>query len=99
MKQFGRDIRSIEKICVEQVSLNSCLDIILNNITDIDIVSIDVEGGELNVLKGFDLSRYKVKVFVIENVFNNSKITEYLSNYNYILDKKIEYNEYYIMKK
>jgi len=99
MERFSGGIRAIERICVEQVSLNSCLDNILNNVKDIDIVSIDVEGGELNVLKGFDLSTYKVKVFVIENVFNNSKITEYLSNYNYILDKKIEYNEYYIMKK
>lgn len=32
---------------------------------------------------------------VIENVFNNSEISEYLKKYNYILDKKIEYNEYY----
>ena len=32
---------------------------------------------------------------VIENIFNSPDINEYLSNYNYILDKHIDYNQYY----
>jgi hypothetical protein len=65
------------------------------NTFDIDIISIDVEGGELKVLKGLDLNKYKIKVFVIENVFNDPSISDYLKQYNYILDKRIDYNEYY----
>ena len=62
---------------------------------EIDVVSIDVEGGELKVLQGIDLNKYKVKIMVIENVFDDVKISEYLKQYNYVLDKKIDYNEYY----
>ena len=51
-------------------------------------MSIDVEGGELKVLQGIDLNKYKIKIMVIENVFNDSKIFEYLKQYGYILDKK-----------
>ena len=66
---------------------------------EIDYVSIDVEGFELNILKGFDLKVYKPKVFSIEfidpimdkeefyhqNISNilNSDIYKYLSNNNY----------------
>jgi len=96
LQQFHSGIRSIEQISVPQKSLNNCLPEILKGSTHIDIVSIDVEGGELNVLKGLDLYKYKVKVFVIENIYENTNIGEFLDNYGYKLDKRIEYNEYYI---
>lgn len=86
----------IVKINVEQKTLNSILENIIKLETNvIDIMSIDVEGGELKVLQGIDLNRYKVKIMVIENVFNDVNISEYLKQYGYILDKKIDYNEYY----
>ena len=37
-------------------------------IQSVDILSIDVEGGELSVLSGIDLSRWKPKVIQIENL-------------------------------
>jgi hypothetical protein len=58
-------------------------------------MSIDVEGGELKVLQGIDLNKYKIKILVIENVFKDIKIYNYLKQFGYILDKKIDYNEYY----
>ena len=65
----------------------------------IDYLSIDVEGHELNVMKGFNLKKYKPKLIVlelinpsikefylnkIENVLN-SKIYEYMNENNYKL--------------
>jgi len=86
----------IIKINVEQRTLNYLFENVIKlNTFDIDIISIDVEGGELNVLKGLDLNKYNVKIFVIENVFNDPLISDYLKQYNYILDKRIDYNEYY----
>ena len=84
------------KINVKQKTLNNILEneITLNK-NIIDIMSIDVEGGELKVLHGIDLNKYKVKIMVIENVFNDTQIYEYLKQYNYVLDKRIDYNEYY----
>lgn len=67
-------------------------------IDQVDIVSIDVEGFELQCLQGFDFSKYKPKVMVIENVDNNSDIANYLKYHNYELDKQYSYNQYYTYK-
>lgn len=96
LQTFGNGIRGVRKITVAQKSLNDSLPFILSGKTSIDIISIDVEGGEMDVLNGLDLTKYKVKVFVIENVFSNPNIGLFLAKYNYKLDKRIDYNEYYI---
>ena len=75
----------------------------MTNVHDnkINFLSIDVEGNELNVLKGFDLKKYYPEVIVIEyldlkmkelefynqniDVIINSDIYKYLKNYNYNL--------------
>ena len=67
----------------------------------INLLSIDVEGNELNVLKGFDLKKYYPEIIVIEYLdlameklefYNqnidriiNSEIYKYLMNFNYHL--------------
>ena len=38
-------------------------------VTHIDFISIDTEGTELDVLKGFDIPKWNVKMFCIENNF------------------------------
>jgi FkbM family methyltransferase len=96
VKTFGNAIQTIEKLSVPQISLQSILPSLLGSTTHIDIVSIDVEGGELKVLKGLDLTKYSVKLFVIENLFGNPTYQSYLAGFGYILDKRIDYNEYYI---
>jgi len=55
--------------------------------TPIDFVSIDTEGTELDILKGFDINKYQPKLLVIENNFNNPNIEKYLSNFGY---KKVQ---------
>ena len=76
--------------------VKSIIETEIPHITEIDIMSIDVEGGEIGVLKGIDLDKYEPKVMVIENVFNNPNINEYLTRFNYKLDKQIDYNQYYV---
>lgn len=65
------------------------LDSILPNISisNIDIVSIDTEGWELEVLQGFALDYYKPKVIVIEN---------YLKPFGYTKVKRVNVNDYYL---
>lgn len=92
---FSGGIKEIIKIKVPQKTLNNIIETEISHIEEIDIMSIDVEGGELNVLKGINLIKYKPKILVIENIFNNIEIYDYLKQYNYILDKKIDYNDYY----
>lgn len=92
---FHTGIKSIFKISVPQKTINTVISNEIPSIKEIDVISIDVEGGELNVLKGIDLLKYKPKLMVIENVFNNPNINEYLTQFGYILDKHIDYNQYY----
>lgn len=95
MNQFSSGIRELFKIEVPQKTLNSIIESEISYITEIDIMSIDVEGGELNVLKGIDLDKYKPKILVVENVFNKQDIYDYLKKFDYVLDKHIDYNQYY----
>ena len=95
MNEFSKHIHEIIKITVPQKTLNSVIETEIKDLVCIDIMSIDVEGGELNVLKGLDLNKYKPKILVIENIFNKPDIYDYLKKYNYTLDKRIDYNEYY----
>lgn len=98
MRTFGSHIKKIDKITVNQRTLNYLIEneIGQSSIPQIDILSVDVEGGELAVLKGLDLIKYNPKLICVENVFNNPDIKNYLESYNYKLDKQIEYNHYYI---
>jgi len=57
---------------------------------EIDFVSIDVEGHELNVLKGFDLAKYKPKAFSIEYIDPAMKKEEfYHQNITNILESNV----------
>ena len=72
MNKFSSEIKEIFQVKVPQKTLNSIIETEIDTLREIDIMSIDVEGGELNVLKGLDLHKYKPKILVIENVFNKS---------------------------
>lgn len=62
----------------------------------IDFVSIDTENTELDVLKGFDLNRWKPKLMLIENNFNEPYIEEYLKFFGYSKVKRYEVNDFYV---
>ena len=70
-KSRGTGARSIKKIKV------NTLDNIIKNskfkIKDIDFLSIDVEGNELNVLKGLNFKKYRPKIISIEFIKPNIK--------------------------
>lgn len=57
-------LRFNEKITVNTISLDSFL--IQNKITEIDFVHMDVQGAELNVLIGAELSLKKIKAMWLE---------------------------------
>jgi len=93
---------------VKKITTDTLNNIILNTKYKnhiFDLLSIDVEGHELEVLKGFDLDKYSPKVIVVEyldlNVSKleiknlsignvlNSEIYKYLISKNYILVNNI----------
>ena len=62
----------------------------------IDFISIDTQGTELDVLKGFDLTKWKPKILVIGNIFSEPFVAEYLAPLGYKKIKTIGVNEIFI---
>jgi FkbM family methyltransferase len=59
----------------------------------IDFLSLDVEGAELEVLKGINHNKYRFKFICIESR-NIAKITDYLSINNYYMIEKLSPLDY-----
>lgn len=87
---------NVYSIMVEVITLDKCIEDFYKKDT-IDFINIDTEGTELDVLKGFNINKWKLKLFIIENNFNESLIEEYLIKYGYKKDKRIGVNDFYII--
>lgn len=62
----------------------------------IDVVSIDVEGSELEVLQGFDLARHHPRVVVVENDRpSGAAVAPYMRDHGYLLFHRQVINEFY----
>ena len=63
-----------------------------------DFVSIDVEGAEMEVLRGFDIGRWKPKVVLIESnsKFRLPKIRDYFTSNGYAFRCSIDVNDFYL---
>lgn len=65
---------------------------------NIDFISIDTEGTELDVLLGIDLVKYNVFLFIIENNFEENTCENYLKQFGYIKINRIAVNDFFIKK-
>jgi len=105
---------NIEKNLIEvnAITLEKILDEHKNNDTEIDLLSLDCEGYELQVLKGLNLQKYRPSFLLIEiynydyeNICNfllehNYTLHSNFSNYNFI-DNPIwdgSHNDYLFMR-
>ncbi len=70
-KSRGKGAKSIKKIKTD--TLNNVIENSKINIKKIDFLSIDVEGNELNVLKGLNFKKYRPKIISIEFIKPNIK--------------------------
>ena len=62
----------------------------------IDILSIDVEGWELEVLNGLNFERHRPRVMVIENLFSTPQYETYAATRGYVLWHRAFPNEVYV---
>jgi len=84
----------ITTIKVNIRKLNTILDGLLINA--IDLLSIDVEGWELEVMQGFDTNKFKPKVIILENYLYKDSYVSYMKNIGYRVDKMIDYNYIFV---
>ncbi len=83
-------------IKVKAYNLNNLLD--ERNIKTVDFCSIDVEGGEWDVLQTIDFSKITIKSFTIENNYKDDKIKNFLISKNYTFIGNLEMDEIYVSK-
>jgi hypothetical protein len=65
-------------------------------VAEIDILSADVEGWELEVIQGLSFSKYKPKVLILENLFNDVAYVEALKAKGYSRWAHIYPNDVYV---
>jgi FkbM family methyltransferase len=65
----------------------------------IDFVSIDVEGMELQVLRGFDLTRHRPAVLLVEDHLKQLGVHRHLVRHGYRVVKRTGVNNWYVPKR
>jgi len=82
----GKNSLSIKQINVNVRKLDTILE--EAKVSKVDYVIIDVEGWELNVMKGFDTSKYQPKVIVLESAFvdTHQEYHDFMLNLGYKFD-------------
>lgn len=94
IKSNGGKIRNVK---VHQRSLDSLLQEF--KISEVDFISIDVEGVELDILKGANLSTQKPRLLLIEDNSSgaNRNVFDYLGCYGYNKIMTIGCNDFYLL--
>ncbi len=62
----------------------------------IDLLSIDVEGHELDVLRGFDLARWRPRLILLEDHVEDLERHRYLTRAGYRLVRRLGFNGWYV---
>ncbi len=62
----------------------------------VDFLSLDVEGMELDALDGFDLQKWQPRLLLIEDFFYDHRKHAYLCQRGYKLVKRTGYNNWYV---
>lgn len=83
-----------EEIKMKAVRLQSLFD--KYGITKVDLISIDVEGAELQVLNSIDFNKTSIDVLLIENNYGLQKETEFLINRGYKLLGNIQWDSVFV---
>lgn len=63
----------------------------------IDFLSLDTEGGELEILKSIDFDRFLIRAMTVENNYQEPDIENFLTENGYVKVANLEWDEVYIL--
>jgi len=92
----GSKFTEHKEINVQARTLDSILE--EENVENIDLLSIDVEGAELEVLRGTSLNKYKPNLVLLEDKHLYLDKHRYLKKNGYRLVKRTRQNCWYVLK-
>ncbi len=95
MEWIRRAGGTIKETTVPTATLDSLLE--EAGFTELEFVTIDVEGHELEVLEGFDLSRYRPRIVIIEDnsTAGNERVARHMTDHGYVHFSRTGVNEWY----
>lgn len=67
-----------------------------NNISHVDFLSIDTEGGEFDIISTIDFSRYAVDVIVLEDNYHDPRFVPYLAEKGFDLEERIKHDMIFV---
>lgn len=94
VNDYGKDIVKANTVDVNCITLNEVVSEL--QLDNIDFISIDTEGTELDVIMGLDLKIYRPKLLVIENNYEDLNIRSHMEQYGYKLDQRYKINDFFI---
>jgi FkbM family methyltransferase len=62
----------------------------------LDFVTIDTEGTEVDVLKGFSLEQWQPKLVVVENNYADNEIRTHMKSRGYFLTRRHKINDFFV---
>jgi len=105
INQQNSIIKSNDQQLKIRINCNKLTTVLIENkINNFDYLNIDVEGAELNVIRGLNFDKFSPKLISVEN--NNLSIKDYmesevfkiLTNNNYVFINKIGVTNFFIKK-
>lgn len=97
-KKILRAGGTLNEIKVRKKPLDAILE--ESNFGTIDFISIDVEGHELEVLKGFSPEKYRPRIMLIEDNSNKTdpSVQNYMKSKGYVIFKRTGVNDWYALE-
>lgn len=93
LQKYGGEKQEIQVSCYK---LNDVLN--QYQVEYVDYCSVDVEGGEMQILQSIDFSAITIKAFTVENNFNSSEFRKFMRSKKYKLIKEMKGDEIYLLR-
>lgn len=90
-KRHGAELREIDVDCYTLEMLTNQF-----NVPEIDFLSLDTEGGELEILKSIDFEKTPIKTISVENNYYTDSIRNFLESKGFIYVGTFKVDEIYI---
>lgn len=81
---------------VQTFNINNLLE--QSNVSTVDLLSLDTEGGELDILKSLDFEKFHIKVIDVENNYDDFHFPAFLETKGYKKIARLGCDEIYILQ-